>query len=227
MKRLQTDGRRHGDGLNKCYRVLLRYSHHLPHRSGRAVTACGSPQTANCPLSFCPLLIGMLAMNWMGKKSLKRNADPISFSKSARVRVPVRRAKGNGARMRALWGPGRSWQTSASWQTHNKQLRLEWFSGWNEQTWKWTNSYIHIYARRGNERKQWHTAINTSAACIVLYITKKEVFTKTNTHCCLSICFLFSSHLKQSKNILFGGGVGDINPILNSYYFLISFFFFV
>lgn len=96
MKRLQTDGRRHGDGLNKCYRVLLWYSHHLPHRSGRAVTACGSPQTANCPLSFCPLLIGMLAMNWMGKKSLKRNADPVSFSRSARVRdrVPIWRAKG-------------------------------------------------------------------------------------------------------------------------------------
>lgn len=39
---------------------------------------------------------------------------------------------------------------------------------------------------RGNlYRKKWHTAI--LAACIVLYITKKEVFTKTNTHCHFSI----------------------------------------
>lgn len=35
--------------------------------------------------------------------------------------------------------------------------------------------------------EKWHTAINTFAACIVLYITKKEVFTKTNTHCRMSI----------------------------------------
>lgn len=29
-----------------------------------------------------------------------------------------------------------------------------------------------------HNRKEWHTAINTFAACIALYITKKEVFTK-------------------------------------------------
>lgn len=59
--------------------------------------------------------------------------------------------------------------------------------------------------------EKWHTAINTFAACIVLYITKKEVFTKTNTHCRLSI-FFFSSHLKRSNNILFWEEwVGDIN----------------
>lgn len=44
-------GERDEDGLNKCYSVLLRYSHHLPHGRGHAATARRPPQTAERPLS--------------------------------------------------------------------------------------------------------------------------------------------------------------------------------
>lgn len=45
-------------------------------------------------------------------------------------------------------------------------------------------------------RKEWHTAINTFAACIALYITKKEVFTKNQyprPHVDFSLLFSFGA----------------------------------
>lgn len=68
MKRLQTEegggGGEDEDGLIKCYSVLLRYSHHLPHRSGCAVMACSPHRKAACPLSLCQLPLHMSLTNW-------------------------------------------------------------------------------------------------------------------------------------------------------------------
>lgn len=72
-----------------------------------------------------------------------------------------------------------------------------------KQTWKWTNHYIHIYARRGNSyRKMAHC--NQYFCCLyrTVYNKKRSIY-KTKTHCRLSIWFFFFSHLKRSKNILF------------------------
>lgn len=44
-------GERDEDGLNKCYSVLLRYSHHPPHGRGHAAAARRPPQAAQRPLS--------------------------------------------------------------------------------------------------------------------------------------------------------------------------------
>jgi len=88
MKRLQTEGRGEDeDGLIKCYNVLLRYSHLLPHRSGCAAMACSPHRRAACPLSLCQLPPHMSLANWnIGIKWMENHSeqtDPIFVSRSA------------------------------------------------------------------------------------------------------------------------------------------------
>lgn len=76
MKGLQTEGEEDEDGLIKCYSVLLWYSHHLPHRSGCAATACGPHRKQTGPLSSCQLFPHTSLSNWnIGVNWMENHSD--------------------------------------------------------------------------------------------------------------------------------------------------------
>lgn len=100
------------DGLmNKCYSVLLWYSHYLPHRSGCAATACSPHRKQTVPFPFCQLFLRTSLSNWnIGIDWMEKHCDQaqiqIFASRSAGSTewTPTWRDKGNWARMRDLWG---------------------------------------------------------------------------------------------------------------------------
>lgn len=149
----------------------------------------GPRRRQNGTSSVCPFLILKVGNGGDGN-SLRpccRSHFASQIRKGRRLGAN-RKGRWSGARTRAWRGRGRSRQTSASWQTDNKHLRLQNRSQAKRSKHENQRRITSTYMRGENSyRKKWHTAINTSAACIVPYITKKEVFTKTNTHCCLSI----------------------------------------
>lgn len=109
--------------------------------------------------------------------------------------------------MQALWGRSQSQQTSASWQTHNKHLRLKWFSGckMNKHE-KWTNYYIHIYARRGNlYRKMAHC--NQYFCCLYRTVYNKKRSIYKNQYPLSLVNLIFFSFLliwNRAKTFSFG-----------------------
>lgn len=102
-------GEEDGDGLIKCYSVLLQHSHHLPHRSGCAMRWLAVPtEKANCPLHpFCQLVLRTSLANWnIGNKKLdgkspRPSTDPIFASRSA---GSSGRREERGPGCGALWG---------------------------------------------------------------------------------------------------------------------------
>lgn len=144
MKRLHTEGKRMRMGsLNaivfSCGTVTI-YLTGVDVQRRLAV-----PTESKLSPFLVPTFLHMSLANWnIGIKWMENhsNQTQIQFCfQICRVKWVSALVKGlgNGARMQALWGRNQSQQTSASWQTHNKHLRQKWFSGWKEQTWKWTN----------------------------------------------------------------------------------------
>lgn len=60
------EGKRDENGLNKCYSVLLQYSHHLPRRSGCVATAYSPHRKATCsfPSASFPARVPQLMTRW-------------------------------------------------------------------------------------------------------------------------------------------------------------------
>lgn len=119
---METEGRDE-DGLNKCYSVLLWYSHHLPHRRGQAATALGPPQTAKRSLFRLSLsnFEGWQRRGWKFAPALLQIPFRFPDPRGSETR---RQQEGTMERSQDA-GLARTRQTSASWQTHNKHLRLQ------------------------------------------------------------------------------------------------------
>lgn len=136
MKRLQTEGRRMRMGsLNaivfSCGTVTI-YLTGVDVQRRLAVPTESKLSPFLLPTSLHTSLANWnIGINWMENHSDRTQIQFCFQICGVRWVSAHSEGRGNGARMRALWGRNQSQQTSASWQTHNKHLRLRWFSGWN------------------------------------------------------------------------------------------------
>lgn len=210
-------GLRDEDGLNKCYSVLLWYSHHLPHRKGHAGPPPRGRQTA--PLPSAPLCLEGWQQRGMEIYS-GRAADPASLPRSARLRdsAPTRRDEGT----EPGCGPGEDAAGRGKHQLAGKRTTNTYACERSQaEMSKHENQNVvtPIYMR-GEEthKKMAHCNQYFCRLYRTVYNKKRSIYKNQNPLLLVELTFFFPSEQKHS----FCGGEWDVFVSFSLLFFFFS-----